>query len=121
MSFFGTNETVFTALIASLPVCRGCRRRPTLDAMKEGVYQSLETIAEQGDKVQEDTLRAGYGPTIKAESVKKLVHPVVNFQEKSKAMIAEMRELAMRNEQEISAAVENSKKRMAKWPTQEQR
>ncbi|MGD9071349.1 MAG: hypothetical protein PVI69_06255, partial [Desulfobacterales bacterium] len=48
-----------------------------------------------------------------AESVKKLVDSVVNFQEKSKALIAEMRELASRNEQEISTAVENSKKRMA--------
>jgi hypothetical protein len=38
---------------------------------------------------------------------------VVNFQEKSRSLIAEMRELATRNEQEISTAVENSKKRMA--------
>jgi hypothetical protein len=45
--------------------------------------------------------------------VKKLVDSVVNFQEKSRALIAEMRDLATRNEQEISAAVENSKKRLA--------
>jgi hypothetical protein len=114
VSFFGTNETVFTALNASFTSLQGLHESTrTLDAMKEGVNQSLETIAEVGDKVQEDALRAGYGPTIKAESVKKLVDSVVNFQEKSKALIAEMRELATRNEQEISAAVENSKKRMA--------
>ncbi|MGA8242797.1 MAG: hypothetical protein WB818_19655, partial [Desulfobacterales bacterium] len=114
VSFFGTNETVFTALNASFTSLQGLHESTrTLDAMKEGVNQSLETIAEVGDKVQEDALRAGYGPTIKAESVKKLVDSVVSFQEKSKALIAEMRELATRNEQEISAAVENSKKRMA--------
>ncbi|MFY9706269.1 MAG: hypothetical protein WAJ95_10155, partial [Desulfobacterales bacterium] len=111
VSFFGTNETVFTALNASFTSLQGLHESTrTLDAMKEGVNQSLETIAEVGGKVQEDALRAGYGPTIKAESVKKLVDSVVNFQEKSKALIAEMRELATRNEQEISAAVENSKK-----------
>jgi hypothetical protein len=114
VSFFGTNETVFTALNASFTSLQGLHESTrTLDAMKEGVNQSLETIAEVGGKVQEDALRAGYGPTIKAESVKKLVDSVVNFQEKSRAIIAEMRDLATRNEQEISAAVENSKKRLA--------
>jgi hypothetical protein len=114
VSFFGTNETVFTALNASFTSLQGLHESTrTLDAMKEGVNQSLETIAEVGDKVQEDALRAGYGPTIKAASVKKLVDSVVNFQEKSKALIAEMRDLATRNEQEISMAVETSKKRMA--------
>jgi hypothetical protein len=114
VSFFGTNESVFTALNASFTSLQGLHESTrTLDAMKEGVNQSLETIAEVGDKVQEDALRAGYGPTIKAESVKKLVDSVVNFQEKSRSLIAEMRELATRNEQEISTAVENSKKRMA--------
>lgn len=114
VSFFGTNETVFTALNASFTSLQGLHESTrTLEAMKEGVNKSLETIAEVGGKVQEDALRAGYGPTIKAESVKKLADSVVNFQEKSRALIAEMRDLAARNEQEISATVENSKRRIA--------
>jgi hypothetical protein len=114
VSFFGTNESVFTALNASFTSLQGLHESTrTLDAMKEGVNQSLETLSEVGGKVQEDALRAGYGPTIKAESVKKLVDSVVNFQEKSRSLIAEMRDLATRNEQEISAAVEASKRRMA--------
>jgi DNA repair exonuclease SbcCD ATPase subunit len=114
VSFFGTNESVFTALNASFTSLQGLHESTrTLDAMKEGVNQSLETIAEVGGQVQEDALRAGYGPTIKAESVKKLVDSVVNFQEKSRSLIAEMRDLATRNEQEISAAVETGKQRMA--------
>lgn len=114
VSFFGTNETVFTALNASFTSLQGLHESTrTLNAMKEGVNQSLETISEVGGKVQEDALRAGYGPTIKAESVKKLVDSVINFQEKSRSLIAEMRDLATRNEQEISLAVETGKKRMA--------
>ena len=55
---------------------------------------------------------AGYGPTIKAESVKKLLDSVINFQEKSRSLIAEMRELSTRNEQEIRQAVEEGKRRI---------
>jgi hypothetical protein len=113
VSFFGTNETVFTALNASFTSLQGLHESTqTLEAMKEGVNKSLETLAEVGDKVQEDALRAGYGPTIKADSVKKLLDSVINFQEKSRSLITEMRELSTRNEQEISQAVEDGKRRM---------
>ncbi len=113
VSFFGTNETVFTALNASFTSLQGLHESTqTLEAMKEGINESLETLAEVGDKVQEDALRAGYGPTIKAESVKKLLDSVINFQEKSRSLITEMRELSTRNEQEISQAVEDGKRRM---------
>jgi hypothetical protein len=113
VSFFGTNETVFTALNASFTSLHGLHESTqTLEAMKEGINESLETLAEVGDKVQEDALRAGYGPTIKAESVKKLLDSVINFQEKSRSLITEMRELSTRNEQEISQAVEDGKRRM---------
>jgi hypothetical protein len=113
VSFFGTNETVFTALNASFTSLKGLHESTrTLEAMKEGVNQSLETLSEVGDKVQEDALRAGYGPTIRADSVKKLLDSVINFQEKSRSLIAEMRELSTRNEQEISRAVEDGKRRM---------
>jgi len=113
VSFFGTNETVFTALNASFTSLKGLHESTqTLEAMKEGINESLETLAEVGDKVQEDALRAGYGPTIKADSVKKLLDSVINFQEKSRSLISEMRELSTRNEQEISQAVEDGKRRM---------
>jgi len=113
VSFFGTNETVFTALNASFTSLQGLHESTqTLEAMKEGVNKSLETLAEVGDKVQEDALKAGYGPTIKAESVKKLLDSVVNFQETSRSLIAEMRDLSARNEQEINKAVEDGKRRM---------
>jgi hypothetical protein len=86
----------------------------TLNAMKAGINQSLETLADVGGQVQEKALQAGYGPTIKAESVKKLLDAVINFQEKSRSLIAEMRELSTRNEQEIRLAVEDGKRRMVR-------
>jgi hypothetical protein len=114
VTFFGTNETVFTALNASFTSLQGLHEGTrTLEAMKEGMNKGLETIAEVGDKVQEEALRAGYGPTLKAESVKKLVDSVVSFQDKSRALIAEMRDLSARNEREISDTVEDGKRRMA--------
>ena len=113
VTFFSTNETVFTALNASFTSLQGLHESTrTLEAMKEGVNQSLETLADVGGKVQEDALKAGYGPTLKAESVKKLVDAVVNYQDKSRALIAELRDLSTKNEQEISAAVEAGKRRL---------
>ncbi len=118
VSFFGTNETVFTALNASFTSLQGLHESTeTLNAMKDGINQSLETLADVGDAVQEKALRAGYGPTIKAESVKKLLDSVINFQEKSYSLISEMRELSTRNEQEIRQAVEDGKRRMVQLTT----
>lgn len=118
VTFFGTNETVFTALNASFTSLQGLNESTrTLDAMKEGINKSLETIAEVGTTVQEDALRAGYGPTLRAESVKKLVDSVINFQEKSRLLISEMRALSTQNEAEIRLAVEEGKQRMTRLST----
>lgn len=115
VSFFSTNETVLTALKASFTGLFGLHESTkTLDAMKEGVSKSLETLAEIGDQVQEAALRAGYGPTVRADAVKMLVDSVVNFQERSTEIIAEMREQATRNSNEIRDAVEDGKRRLAR-------
>ena len=114
ISFFSTNETVLTALTASFTGLFGLHESTrTLEAMKEGVSQSLETISEIGGEIQEAALRAGYGPTIRADAVKKLVDSVVNYQERSYEIIDEMRTQATQNAQEIRAAVEDGKRRLA--------
>jgi hypothetical protein len=114
VSFFSTNETVFTALSASFTGLFGLHESTeTLNAMKEGVSKSLETLSEIGGKVQEEAIKAGYGPTIRADAVKKLVDSVVSFQEKSRTIIDEMRVQATRNSAEIRDAVEDGKKRLA--------
>ena len=115
VSFFGTNETVLTALSASFTGLLGLSESTrTLDAMKEGVSRSLEDLAEIGGKVQEAALKAGYGPTIRADAVKKLVASVVNYQERSREIIDEMRTLSTRNAAEIREAVETGKQRLAR-------
>ncbi|HJR69029.1 MAG TPA: cell surface protein [Gammaproteobacteria bacterium] len=115
VSFFGTNETVFTALSASFTGLWGLHESTkTLEAMKEGVSQSLEDLADIGGKVQEAALKAGYGPTIRADAVKKLVDSVVNYQLRSREIIAEMRDLSTKNAAEIRDAVEQGKQRLAK-------
>jgi hypothetical protein len=114
ISFFSTNETVFTALSASFTGLFGLHESTeTLNAMKEGMSKSLETLSEIGDRVGEAAVRAGYGPTIRADAVKKLVDSVVNFQERSRVIINEMRELATKNSAEIRDAVEDGKRRLA--------
>lgn len=113
VTFFGTNETVFTALSASFTGMHGLHESTqTLEAMKAGMNKSLETLGEVGTKVLEEATRAGYGPTLRADSVKKLVDAVVNFQEKSVTIIDEMRQLSATNEREIQAAVEDGKRRL---------
>ena len=115
VSFFGTNETVLTALSASFTGLWGLHESTkTLDAMKEGVSKSLEDLADIGGKVQEAALKAGYGPTIRADAVKKLVDSVVNYQLRSREIIAEMREQSTKNAAEIRDAVESGKQRLAR-------
>ncbi|MDP2800929.1 MAG: cell surface protein [Phreatobacter sp.] len=114
ISFFSTNDAVLTALKASFTGLQGLHESTrTLNEMKEGVSKSLETLSEIGDKVQEEALRAGYGPTIRADAVKKLVESVVSFQEKSGEIIFEMRKLSTENSREIRDAVEDGKKRLS--------
>jgi hypothetical protein len=115
ITFFSTNDTVLTALKASFTGMFGLHESTqTLNAMKEGVAKSLESLSEVGDKVQEEAVKAGYGPTIRADAVKKLVDSVVGFQQRSQQIIEEMRKLATQNSAEIRDAVEDGKRRIAK-------
>ncbi|WP_196259379.1 cell surface protein [Pelagibacterium limicola] len=114
ISFFSTNETVLTALSASFTGLFGLHESTeTLNAMKEGMSKSLETLAEIGGRVQDEALKAGYGPTIRADALKALVDSVVSYQEHSRVIINEMREQATRNSAEIRDAVEDGKQRLA--------
>lgn len=115
VSFFSTNEVVLTALTASFTGMHGLHESTqTLEAMKDGVNKSLEVLADIGGEIQEAATRAGYGPTVSAASVKMLVDSVVNYQERTQVIIAEMRDLSTKNSQEIRDAVEDGKRRLTK-------
>jgi len=119
VSFFSTNETVLTALSASFTGMFGLHESTrTVEVMKEGVSESLETLADIGGKVQEAALRAGYGPTIRADAVKTLVDSVVAFQTRSREIIEEMRAKSTANASEIRDAVEDGKRRLARLAEQ---
>ena len=114
VSFFSTNESVLTALTASFTGMHGLHESTqTLNRMKEGISESLETLSEVGGKIQEEALKAGYGPTIRADAVRKLVDSVIAYQERSRSIIEEMRVQSTRNSKEIRDAVEDGKQRLA--------
>ncbi len=114
VSFFGTNETVLTALTATFTGMHGLHESTaTVEAMKKGIDQSLETLSDIGGKVHEAAVRAGYGPTISAAAVKTLVDSVVAFQERSQTIIEEIRKASTENSKEIREAVEDGKRRLA--------
>ena len=115
VSFFSTNEVVLTALSASFTGMFGLHEgTQTVEAMKEGVSRSLEDLAEIGGKVQEAAVKAGYGPTVRADAVKKLVDSVVTWQTRSRELIEEMRVQSTANAEEIRVAVEEGKRNLAR-------
>ncbi|MGA2637161.1 cell surface protein [Methylocella sp.] len=119
VSFFSTNDSVLTALKASFTGLFGLHESTaSLDAMKEGVSKSIEVLADIGGKVQEAAIRSGYGPTIRADAVKKLVDSVISFQEHSLSIVAEMRDMATKNSAEIRDAVEAGNQRIARLVTE---
>ena len=59
-------------------------------------------------------MRWGYGPTIRADAVRKLGDPVITFQERSQEIIGQMRRRATQNSAEIRDAVEDGKRRIAR-------
>ena len=121
VTFFSTNDSVLTALKASFTGLFGLHESTqTLNAMKEGVSRSLEVLAEIGDRVGEEAVKAGYGPTIRADAVKKLVDSVITFQERSLEIVNEMRQLSTQNSAEIRDAVEEGKRRIARLVAQGQ-
>src|SRR5690606_33476457 len=98
VSFFGTNETVLTALSASFTGLHGLAESArTLDALRGGVSRSRDGLAGLGGKVQEGALPAGYGPPGRAEALQQLVDSGASDQEPSRELIAGMRELSARN------------------------
>lgn len=119
VSFFSTNDSVLTALKASFTGMFGLHESTqTLETMKEGLSKSIEVLADVGGKVQEAAVRSGYGPTLRADAVRKLVDSVIGFQERSLGIVAEMREMSTKNSAEIRDAVEAGNRRIAKLVTE---
>lgn len=115
VTFFATNEHVFTTLDA-LYTSQGGLHEDTqsLRAMETGASKGLEDIAELAGKVEKAAIDAGYGETINAASVGKLVDAIVSFQTDSYKMIEDARTRATANAQEVKRIVEDGKERYKK-------
>ncbi|NKF22790.1 cell surface protein [Solimonas marina] len=114
VSFFATNETVFTALSAAFTAQQGLHESTeTLNALSGGISRGVESVADLGDETLRTGLRAGYGPTLRADAVKKLVDAVVGFQDGALQLIDELRTQATRDAAEIADYVEDGKRRYA--------
>ncbi len=115
VTFFGTNEHVFTALAATyISQLRLHEATQTLNSMTEGVNQSLETMSELGGKIEQEALEAAHGPTIRAEALQKLVDAVVEYQTTSRQRIRELRDAHSKNVVEIERIVEEGKEKARK-------
>lgn len=118
VTFFGTNETVLTALSASFTQLKSLHESTQgHKALKDGVNEALKDLASTGTTIMETGLREGYGPTISAESVKALIDSIVAFQERSYAIKDEMRQMATENERAIHEVTESGRQRLAKLLT----
>lgn len=112
VSFFATNEVVFTGLAASFTAMSGLGEATnTMEAMKDGMNKGLESLAKTGAQQLEAGMRSAYGSTLQVSSVKALADAVVDFQASSNRLIEELRAESTRTAQEIEAAAEDGKRR----------
>ncbi|MFN8710704.1 MAG: cell surface protein [Planctomyces sp.] len=112
VTFFTTNEHVFTILGTVYTSQQGLHEvTAATEAMKEGLNKGLEDVAELGRELERAAMKAGYGSTVKAESVQKLVDAISSFQVESLNMIAELRKESEQNAKDIRQVVEDGKRR----------
>lgn len=112
VTFFTTNEHVFTILSTVYTAQHGLHEATeATEAMAEGANRGLEDVAELGRELERAALKAGYGSTIKAESVEKLVQAISEFQVESLTMIADLRRESDQNAREVRRVVEEGKQK----------
>lgn len=112
VTFFTTNEHVFTILGTVYTSQQGLHEAvESTEALKRGVNKSLEDVADLGRELERAALKAGYGSTVNAESLEKLVKAISDYQVDSLQMIAELRKESEENAREIRRVVEAGKKR----------
>ncbi len=112
VTFFSTNEVVFTGLSASFTSMAGLSEATnTMEAMKTGMNKGLEDLARTGGAQLEAGLRAGYGSTLQTSSVKALADAVVEFQASTIKLVDELRKESTQTAREIEAAAEDGKRR----------
>lgn len=118
VSFFTTNEIVFTGLSAAFTSTQGLSESTqALEQMKKGINQSLEVLADLGNQQLESSARAGYGPTVDAKAVEKLANAIVEYQTNMRTLVDQLRTESTANANEIESATNAAKTRFVELAT----
>jgi hypothetical protein len=113
VSFFSTNQSVLTALATTITSVQGLNEsQRTLRALKDGVNQSLGALADVGSQVQEAALKEGYTSGLDVEPIQKLVTAIVDYQERSHAIIREARAISAQNAEKLTHIAEEGRERL---------
>lgn len=109
--FFSTNEHVLTSLAAAYTAEAGLHEATKAsEALSAGINESLETLAKVGTGVEKAALKAAYGPSINASSVKVLLDSIVSFQKDSIELTAKYKREAADNAEQIELANREAQK-----------
>jgi hypothetical protein len=110
VTFFETNETVFTTLDAIFTSQKGLHEiTQAQEAMVRGAEKGIEAVAEVGTGLEQAALKAAYGKTYSIESVQKLIDAVLGYQTESVKLISNYRKEATENAKAIRDRTEEAR------------
>jgi hypothetical protein len=92
VTFFNTNESVFTTMDANFTSTQGLNEATeTVRSMENGANKALDALAEMTGDVEKRGISVGYGVTLNPASIQKLVDAIVKYQGEAKQLIEEER------------------------------
>lgn len=113
-TFYTANSGTLTALMMAFKSIHGLHEATQmLNANVEGTRDALSRLGDIGTNVQENAIKATYGATVDAASLKKLYESAVKFEEMHRKSVESMREVSRKNDQEIRKVIEDGQKRLA--------
>lgn len=114
VSFFSTNEIVLTSLAVSFTANQGMAEAThSLNATTDGISKGLEALGANGHQQLDEALKAGYGSTLKVDSVRALAHATLAFQTDMKTLTDNYRIESTKAAEDIANAVEEAKRSFA--------
>lgn len=111
-TFFATGESVLTGLAVKYTQNAGMHEATQVGkAMSDGINDMLTDLSNQGSKNLKEALSVGYGPMVRADSLRKFIDSVVEYQESSIQLVAEARRLSTDEANKIAQISEEGKRR----------